>query len=74
MERLTEIPFDLVADALQKGSDICLVATCHDVIWSATETELEQIYEYLGAVFSAELEQEQYKSGDGSNCERLECL
>jgi hypothetical protein len=49
-ERLTEFPADVVADALQKGSDICLVATCHDVIWTATELELEQIHEYLGAV------------------------
>jgi hypothetical protein len=49
-ERLTEFPVDVVADALQKGSDICLVATCHDVIWTATELELEQIHEYLGAV------------------------
>ena len=50
MERLTEIPFDVVKDALQRGSDICLVATCHDVIWTASELELEQIDEYLGAV------------------------
>jgi hypothetical protein len=49
-ERLTEFPVNEVADALQRGSDICLVATCHDVIWSATELELEQISEYLGAV------------------------
>jgi hypothetical protein len=49
-ERLTEFPVDEVADALQRGSDICLVATCHDVIWTATDLELEQIREYLGAV------------------------
>ena len=49
-ERLTEFPLDEVADALQRGSDICLVATCHDVIWTATELELEQIREYFGAV------------------------
>jgi len=49
-ERLTEFPVDEVADALQRGSDICLVATCHDVIWTATELELEQIREYFGAV------------------------
>jgi hypothetical protein len=49
-ERLTEFPVDVVADSLRRGSDICLVATCHDVIWTATELELEQIYEYLGAV------------------------
>jgi hypothetical protein len=50
-ERLTEFPVDEVAHALQRGSDICLVATCHDVIWTATELELEQIREYLGAVY-----------------------
>jgi hypothetical protein len=49
-ERLTELSVDVVADALQKGSDISLVATCHDMIWTATELELEQIQEYLGAV------------------------
>jgi hypothetical protein len=49
-ERLTEFPLDEVADALQRGSDICLVATCHDVIWTATELELEQIREYFCAV------------------------
>jgi hypothetical protein len=47
-EQLTEFPLDEVADALQRGTDICLVATCHDVIWTATKLELEQIREYLG--------------------------
>jgi hypothetical protein len=49
-ERLAEFPLDEVADALQRGSDISLVATCHDVVWTATELELEQIREYFGAV------------------------
>lgn len=49
-ERLTEFSVDEVADSLQRGSDICLIATCHDVIWTATELELEQIREYLEAV------------------------
>jgi hypothetical protein len=49
-EKLAEFPVDVVADALQRGSDICLVATCHDVIWTASELELEQIDEYLEAV------------------------
>jgi hypothetical protein len=48
-ERLTEIPVDVVENSLRRGSDISLVATCHDVIWTATELELEQIHEYLGA-------------------------
>jgi hypothetical protein len=49
-ERLTEFPADVVADALSRGADICLVATCHDVIWDASMLEVEQIREYLGAM------------------------
>jgi hypothetical protein len=46
-EQLTEFPLNEVVDALDRGSDISLVATCHDVIWTATELELEQIHQYL---------------------------
>jgi hypothetical protein len=49
-ERLTEFPVDELVDALQRGLDICLVATCHEMIWTATDLELEQIREYLRAV------------------------
>jgi hypothetical protein len=52
-ERLTSFPISVVADALLRGADICLVATCHDVIWDASELELEQIREYLGATWLA---------------------
>ena len=46
-EQLGELPIDEVMYALNGGSDISLVATCHDVIWTATEPELHQIHEYL---------------------------
>jgi hypothetical protein len=46
-EKLTELPISEVADSLSRGLDISLVATCHEVIWTATELELEQIHEYL---------------------------
>jgi hypothetical protein len=46
-EKLTEFPLNEVVYALNGRSDISLVATCHDVIWTATELELEQIQEYL---------------------------
>jgi hypothetical protein len=46
-EQLTEFAINEVADALDRGSDISLVATCHDLIWTATELELEQIHQYL---------------------------
>ncbi|MEA3174597.1 MAG: hypothetical protein QOF42_2008 [Gammaproteobacteria bacterium] len=50
-EQLGELPIDEVVYALNGGSDISLVATCHDVIWTATEPELHQIHEYLDAGF-----------------------
>ena len=46
-EQLTEFPLNEVVDALDRGSDISLVATCHDMIWTATELELELIHQYL---------------------------
>ena len=46
-EQLSELPIDEVVYALNRGSDVCLVATCHDVIWTATEPELRQIHEYV---------------------------
>jgi len=46
---LTELPVALIAEALIMGSSIRLHASCHDVYWDATELEVEQIREYLGA-------------------------
>lgn len=50
-ERLTEYPVNVVADALLRGTQLCLAVTCHDMIWDATEVELEQIRQYLGTVW-----------------------
>jgi len=46
-EQLTEFPINEVLHAFNSRSEIILVATCHDVIWTAAELELQQIYEYL---------------------------
>jgi hypothetical protein len=46
-ERLTEFPIDEVLYAFDRGSEVILVATCHDVIWTASELELQQIHQYL---------------------------
>ncbi len=46
---LTELPVAQIAEALIMGSSIRLHAGCHDVYWDATELEIEQIREYLGA-------------------------
>ena len=50
-ELLTEYPVGMVADALIKGEKISLYATCHDLIWNASPLEIEQLREYLGAVW-----------------------
>ena len=49
-ELLMELPVALVAEALVKGSPIRLRASCHDICWDATQSEVEQIREYLGVV------------------------
>jgi hypothetical protein len=46
---LTELPVALIAETLIKGSPIRLHAGCHDVSWDASQLEVEQIREYLGA-------------------------
>jgi hypothetical protein len=46
-EHLEDLPLGEVADALLSGAGISLVATCHDVIWDASDVEREQIREYL---------------------------
>jgi hypothetical protein len=46
---LTELPVSVIAEALIAGLSIRLHARCHDVRWDATELEVEQIREYLGA-------------------------
>lgn len=49
--KLTDFPITVVVDALRKDTNICLVATCHDTIWDASAVEVEQIREYLGAIW-----------------------
>jgi hypothetical protein len=46
---LTELPVALIAEALIRGASIRLHAGCHDVHWDATQLEVEQIRQYLGA-------------------------
>lgn len=48
-ELLTELSAAEVEEALTAGAAIRLRAACHDVCWDASELEVEQIREYLGA-------------------------
>jgi hypothetical protein len=49
-ELLTELSAIEVEEALTVGAVIRLRAACHDVYWDASESEVEQIRQYLGAV------------------------
>lgn len=50
---LTEMPVGQIAEALIAGLPIRLHTNYHDVYWDATQVEIEQIREYLGAVLIA---------------------
>jgi hypothetical protein len=46
----TELRVGVIAEALILGSSIRLHAGCHNVRWDATQSEIEQMREYLSAV------------------------
>jgi len=50
-ERLTDFRVIDVADALLCGRQIRLFTLCHNQNWRATDVELQQIHEYLGAIW-----------------------
>ena len=52
-ELLTRMPMAVIARALSVGATIHLRASCHDVQWEATASEVEQIRQYLDAVRTA---------------------
>jgi hypothetical protein len=49
-ELLTEFPVALLAESLIEKDGVRLHASCHQVSWTANETEREQIREYLAAL------------------------
>jgi hypothetical protein len=49
-ESLNEFPIAVITAALAKGDALPLRAVCHQVSWDASETEREQIREYLLSV------------------------
>jgi hypothetical protein len=49
-ESLTELPIADVANALLvRGHILQLFVSCHEYSWAASQLELQQIREYLGA-------------------------
>jgi hypothetical protein len=49
-ELLTEFSVALLAESLVEKDSVRLHASCHQISWTASETEREQIREYLAAV------------------------
>jgi hypothetical protein len=47
MEQLAERPLRQIAEALAVGSKLRLYSACHDVYWTATFIEREQLRDYL---------------------------
>lgn len=47
LESLAEMPIALIANALLIGKDIRLHADCHDLYWTATFAEREQLRKSL---------------------------
>jgi hypothetical protein len=47
MEQLTERPMLQIAEALAAGKKLRLYSACHDVYWTATFVEREQLRDYL---------------------------
>jgi hypothetical protein len=54
LETLGEYPVAALAAALIDRGPIILHSNCHEVSWTATDIEVEQIREYLGAPWLAE--------------------
>jgi hypothetical protein len=52
-EHLLDLPVAEVADAMLRGEDVYLSASCCGVVWVASEIECEQIREYLAAITRA---------------------
>ena len=51
VESLAEVSIDLAAEALMRNEGTQLKATCHNLYWTASPTEMQQLREYMSAVF-----------------------
>ncbi len=52
VESLAEVSVDLAAEALMRNEGIQLKSACHNLYWTASPTEMQQLREYMrSAVF-----------------------
>jgi hypothetical protein len=70
-ERLAELPADRVTGALREGRALRLHAPCHDVWWTASAVEVEQVRQYVGALSLNHTEGAARPSTEGLNV--LQC-
>jgi hypothetical protein len=48
-ESLTEVSVDLAAEGLMRNEGIQLKSACHNLFWTASSTEMQQLREYMSA-------------------------
>jgi len=53
-ESLTEVSVDLAAEGLMRNEGIQLKSACHNLFWTASSTEMQQLRGYMSAVFVEE--------------------
>jgi hypothetical protein len=49
VENLTEVSVDLATEALMRHEGIQLKSACHNLFWTASPTEMQQLREYMSA-------------------------
>ena len=50
VESLAEVSVDLAAEALMRNEGIQLKSACHNLYWTASPTEMQQLREYMRSV------------------------
>jgi hypothetical protein len=65
-ESIGEFQIAVIATALITGKSLRLYSACHDVYWTATPVEREQLREYLAAISidAQELDEQPQESSD----------
>jgi hypothetical protein len=51
VESFAEVSIAVAAEALIRHEGTQLKAACHNLYWTASPTEMQQLREYMGAVF-----------------------
>jgi hypothetical protein len=54
VESLAEVSVDLAAEALMRNEGVQLKAACHNLYWTASPTEMQQLREHMRAGFVVE--------------------